>query len=58
MGTIFGKFLPKSDLGGTNKVGKIMSRLHDIEIKTSTTDQSDFKITLVKRLKKLLNKLI
>ena len=35
-------------------VVKIMSRLRDIEIKTSTTDQSDFKITLLKRLKQLL----
>ena len=35
-----------------------MSRLRDIEIKTSPTDQSDFKITLLKRLKQLLSKLI
>ena len=39
-------------------VVKIMSRLRDIEIKTSPTDQSDFKITLLKRLKQLLSKLI
>ena len=39
-------------------VVKIMSRLRDIVIKTSHTDQSDFKITLLKRLKQLLSKLI
>ena len=35
-----------------------MSTLRDIEMKTSPTDQPDFKITLLKRLKQLLSKLI